>query len=143
MITSDIIRYFEESIKVENNLSELYLLFSQTYLEDREFWWTLSLEEKNHAALIESEKLFYKVHAFPDELFSLDLDELIKLNGTLNSKIEHFKINQTRENAFKTALELENSALEHHYQEIVESNSNDRAVQLFKQLNRADKDHAK
>jgi len=143
MISGDIIKYFDEAIKVELNASKIYAIFSQKFPEDKSFWWSLSLEEINHASLIESEKLFYKVNVFPDELFSVDLEELIKLNDSLHIIMEQFKDNISLENAFKIALEIENSAMELNYQKLAESASSDRAVNLFQELNRADKDHAK
>jgi ferritin len=143
MISGDIIKYFDEAIKVELNASKIYAIFSQKFPEDKSFWWSLSLEEINHASLIESEKLFYKVNVFPDELFSVDLEELIKLNDSLYIIMEQFKDNISLENAFKIALEIENSAMELNYQKLAESASSDRAVNLFQELNRADKDHAK
>ena len=121
----------------------MYFLFSQTLINDRQFWWELSIEEKNHSSLIESEKLFYKVNAFPEGLFDTDLEELVKINKTFSTKIELFKHNQTKENAFAIALEMENLAIEMNFQKLVENDSMDRAISLFKQLNRADKDHAK
>jgi rubrerythrin len=143
MISGDIIKYFDEAIKVELNASKIYAIFSQKFPEDKSFWWSLSLEEINHASLIESEKLFYEVNVFPDELFSVDLEELIKLNDSLHIIMEQFKDNISLENAFKIALEIENSAMELNYQKLAESASSDRAVNLFQELNRADKDHAK
>jgi rubrerythrin len=143
VIKGDINRYFEEAIKIENNLAEIYLLFSKKFSDDRLFWWTLSFEEKNHAALIESEKLFYKVNAFPEELFSIDIEELININDTFKLKVESFNDNPSKENAFNIALELENSAIELKYQKLLEYTNSDRAINLFKLLNRADKDHAK
>ena len=143
MKTDDVLKYFAEAIKLELNVAELYLLFSQTFPEDRQFWWKLSWEENNHASLIESEKMFYKVNAFPDELFSVDIEELVKINDSFILIMEHFKSNPIKETAFKIALELENSAIELHYQMLAESTTNSRAINLFKELNGLDKDHAK
>lgn len=139
----DINKYFDEAIKLELNVSEVYSLFSQTFSDDGLFWWELSSEELNHASLIESEKLFYKVNAFPDELFSFEIDVLEKTNNSFNSIIEYFNSNPTRENAFKIVLELENSAIEFHFQKSLESEKSGNAINLFKKLNKADKDHAK
>ncbi len=143
MITGDIIKYFDEAIKVEINASNMYALFSRKFPEDKLFWWSLSIEEMNHASLIESEKLFYEVNVFPEELFSTNLEELIKINDSFYLKMKEFKNNPTMETAFKIALEIENSAVELDYQKLAESTKSGRAVKLFKDLNRADKDHAK
>ena len=139
----DIIRYIDESITMETNIAELYLLFSETIPEDRLFWWKLNLEERNHASLLESEKLFYQVNAFPTELFSNNLEDIAKFNGSFILKIQQFKNKPTRENAFKIALEIENSGIELSYQLLSENKKLSKAIKLFNQLNKADKDHAK
>ncbi len=136
-------KYFDEAIKMEINTAELYLLFSQTFPTDKLLWWTLNLEEINHASLLESEKLFYTVNAFPNELFSDDFDELVKLNDSFALKIEEFKKNLTRETAFTIALDIENSGIERNFQLLIENSTSNRAINLFKKLNRADKNHAK
>ena len=139
----DIIRYIDESITMETNIAELYLLFSETIPEDRLFWWKLNLEERNHASLLESEKLFYQVNAFPTELFSNNLEDIVRFNGSFILKIQQFKNKPTRENAFKIALEIENSGIELSYQLLSENKKLSKAIKLFNQLNKADKDHAK
>jgi rubrerythrin len=143
MISGNIIKYFDEAIKVELNASKIYAIFSQKFPEDKSFWWSLSLEEINHASLLESEKIFYEVNVSPDELFSVDLEELININDSLQKIILQFKDNISSENAFKIALEIENSAMELNYQKLAESAKSSRAINLFKELNRADKNHAK
>jgi hypothetical protein len=139
----DITKYIDEAIKLELNVSKMYRLFSEECPEDYSFWLTLSMEEINHASLLRSEKMFYQVSAFPDELFSEDLDELIKINESFNLRVEQFMKNPSRESAYKISLELENSGIESHYQKLTEKESYSRGVKLFKELNRADKDHAK
>ena len=52
---NEIIKLFlEESIALELNIGDLYQLFSAKFEQDFNFWWKLSIEEMNHAALIES-----------------------------------------------------------------------------------------
>ena len=45
-------KIIDESILLELNISELYKVFNQAFPEDAYFWWQLSEEEENHAALI-------------------------------------------------------------------------------------------
>jgi rubrerythrin len=139
----DIIKYIDEAIKLELNVSKIYSIFSTTCPEDRSFWYTLSMEEINHASLLRSEKMFYTVNAFPDELFADDLEELIKINESFYHRVEQFMKSPSREEAFKISLELEKSGIEMHYKKLTENEGNSRAVKLFKDLNRADKDHMK
>jgi hypothetical protein len=46
----------DESINIEFNISELYLIFHRAFSEHEDFWWQLALEEKNHAGLIKTAK---------------------------------------------------------------------------------------
>jgi hypothetical protein len=44
----------KESIDLELNIGDLYQLFSVKFPQDYDFWWKISIEEMNHAVLIES-----------------------------------------------------------------------------------------
>jgi hypothetical protein len=43
--------YLKEAILLEINASKLYFIFANKYKEDWDFWWKLSNEELNHAAI--------------------------------------------------------------------------------------------
>ncbi len=136
----------EESIRIELQVSELYLLFFNCFPLDKGFWWKIALEEKNHAALIRSLGEFpEQLEEFQESLFSSSMIELEKTNSMLRSLIEKFEAEPPdRETAFNTALEIEESAGELHYQGFIEDekDSDMKIVQIFRKLNREDKDHS-
>ena len=135
----------DESIQLELNVARLYKIFHSAFPEDAKFWWELSLEENNHAALIRSIKeVFLPVGKFPDEMFSVSLEQLIKSNAELTALIKKFgSIAPSREDAFNIAFEVEQSAGELHFQEFIDKKDKSKVEEIFEQLNREDKDHAK
>ena len=42
----------DESIQLELNISELYMIFNQAHTEDADFWRKLAEEELNHAEIV-------------------------------------------------------------------------------------------
>ena len=84
----------EESINLELNVADLYLLFYKLFPEDADFWWELSLEEKNHGALIRSGKeLFLPIKKFPHDLIEDRLQALVDTNSKLNSLVKKYEVN--------------------------------------------------
>ncbi len=136
----------EESIRIELQVAELYLLFFHYLPQDKGFWWKIALEEKNHAALIRSLlDLSEELQEFPEDMFSSSLVELVETNSMLSTLIEKFTAEPPdRETAFNTALKIEESAGELHYQGFMENgkDSNMKIAEIFRQLNREDKDHS-
>ena len=66
MSKDDLLKTAEEAIQLEQNVSNLYLIFQQEFPEDAQFWWTLVQEESNHAALIKSGiRYFMPLNKFP------------------------------------------------------------------------------
>ncbi|MFC1651148.1 rubrerythrin family protein [Candidatus Latescibacterota bacterium] len=133
----------DESIQLELNISELYMIFNQAFEEDAYFWCELSEEELNHAELIRKAG---KIEILPDgivpELLHSILQDIIEENKRIVSFIDKYKLNPpSREDAFKVALEIEDSAIEMHFQEFMESHSDSVLFQLFQKLNADDKDH--
>lgn len=133
-----------EAIQLELNVSELYLLFFQLFPEDAEFWWQLSLEEKNHAVMIRSGvDFFMQAGMFPTELLTASLSSLRKANDKLISLLEQYQaVPPSREEAFNRALVTERSAGEIHFQQIMTKSPASRIVKLFQTLNEEDKNHA-
>lgn len=138
------INLINESMKLELNVSELYLLFHNHFPDDATFWWKLVIEERNHAELIRQGREHYEPEGkFPETLLCCKLSELKRANEELAVLISKVTVNPlSREEAFNTALKLELAAGEIHFQEFM---SNDIATipeEIFKELNCADKDHA-
>jgi hypothetical protein len=140
----DIISLIDESINLELNVSDLYLLFHNIFPEDEEFWWKLVLEEKNHAALIQSGKdHFEPLKKFPLKLLHHNLRELKDTNSDLLSLINNFEETPpSREEAFNIALKIESSAGELHFQNFMDGEAKSAVENIFKELNRGDKEHA-
>ncbi len=133
----------DESIELELNVADLYMIFHRTFAEDAEFWWQLTLEEKNHGALLRSGKdCFAPIGKFPVDLLSATLQELKKANTDLVTLIKQYRASPpSREAAFNVALKIERSAGEIHFQEFMEKETESNLAELFQQLNRDDKDH--
>ena len=135
----------DESIQLELNVSELYQTFHAAFPGDADFWWELIIEEENHAALIRSIKeTFMPAGKFSDEIFLNSLETLKKHNLALCNLIKKYRAAiPSREDAFNTALEVEQSACEIHFQKFIDKKEKSHIERIFEQLNRDDKDHVK
>ncbi len=134
----------DESIKLELNVSEIYMFFCNTFPEDSEFWQKLVLEEKNHADLIKSGKdRFLLPGQFPCELLVSSVQTLCKTNNKLISLLKKYNEKPpSRESAFNIALNIEQSAGELHFQLAIEKPPNSRIMEVLQVLNNGCKDHA-
>ena len=142
--TPDIDAFLDASIELELNVGDLYALYSRTFPEDTDFWWNLSLEEKNHAALLRSgREYFLPLQRFPAHILHHDLDELRQTNQHIRRLIEeHTAAPPSRETAFHTAVQLEESAGEAHFQQFMATEQPHGTAKLFQTLNQDDRDHA-
>jgi hypothetical protein len=133
-----------ESIKLELNIADLYMIFCATFPEDYGFWYQLHMEEKNHASIIQSAReAWLSGKEFPLQILSPNVDELMRLNTTLASLLEEYSENfPSREIAFNVALALEESAGEVHFQDAMEQAPSSTLVEVFQMLNGDDKEHA-
>ena len=144
MTQDDLMQLAEEAVSVEQHISDLYLIFFEAFPDDAEFWWTLVIEEKNHAALIRSGlEYFLPAGRFPAEILPPMLDGLRKTNRRLEGMVEDFrKKPPSREEAFNTALQVEKSAGEIHFQRAMVKEADSDIMEIFQQLNKDDIDHA-
>ncbi len=133
-----------ESMQLEYNTATLYKIFREICPEDAGFWSQLVSEELNHAALIKSGIEFFMTQGlFPYEMLVNNLDILREINRELTGLIKQYNIKlPSRETAFATALEIESSASETHFQNMMSNPEAPKMVQLFQKLNNDDKDHA-
>jgi hypothetical protein len=134
----------EESIRLELNAAALYMLFFEQFPQDSEFWWKLVIEENNHAALLKSIRDYFQEAAgFPENLFAESAEDLRKANSAVEEMISNYKESRpTREEALNSALSLEETAGEVHFQEFAAGNADDSISRVFRQLNGEDKDHS-
>lgn len=134
----------EESIQLELNVAKLYQIFRSTFPDDASFWNDLILEEDRHAALIQSLKdTIEPAGILIDTLLSESIQEIKDANNKIISLITKYKDTPpSREEAFRTALKLEQSAGEIHFQKFMEKESGSEFEKIFQKLNSYDKDHA-
>lgn len=135
----------EESIRLELGVAELYARYADFFPDDQAFWWQLTMEEKNHASLLKSARLFLKVHRFPQGLLLEDTKTLQLVSYRLGKRIEEFSAKPPgREFAYCYAYCLESSAAELHLQDIIAFGGDHAAnpLKIFKHLGQDDCDHA-
>ncbi len=134
----------DESIKLELNVSKIYMFFCNTFPEDSAFWRKLVLEEKNHADLIKSGKgTFLLPDQFPSELLVSSVQTLCKTNNKLISLLKEYNEKPpSRESAFNIALNIEKSAGELHFQLAMEKSPTSSIMEVLQVLNKDCKDHA-
>ncbi len=133
-----------ESINLELNISELNLIFYRYFSDNSDFWWTLSLEEKNHAAIIKSAKeTLLSKEKFPEELLSTNVKAIKDANAKILEYLSKFRKKCCSiEEAFNIAYDLENSVTEIHFQKAMEDLNPDSILKVFQELNKSDKDHS-
>jgi len=133
-----------EAIKLEINVSELYLVFHANFKEDSDFWWTMAIEEKNHAALLKNLESFVShLSELPSNTSRISIADLEETNLRLEKLIPQYKNSPpNRIEAFNLAYSLETSAGESHFQEFADDESGSNISKIFKQLNQSDVKHA-
>jgi hypothetical protein len=138
-------RFLQESVTLELNIGDLYQLFSAQFQQDYNFWWNLSIEEMNHAAIIESiDDMFLTDSILPQDSMEIQTEELRRKNLFIREFISRHRISPlTRTEAFKFASELENSIGESHFELFMTEKTNSMVVRIFQKLNGEDINHAK
>ncbi len=131
----------DESIKLELNVAEIYMVFYNTFPEDSGFWWKMALEEKSHANLIKSGRDTF-LDQFPSKLLAPSVQMLYKTNNKLTSLLKEYKKTPpSRESAFNIALDIEQSPGELHFQHAMEKSFTSSVMKTFQELNKDKKDH--
>lgn len=133
----------EEASRLELVVADLYTVFEKLFPEDAKFWRQLANEEKNHAALLISVKSTPNMPAMflPDAANQI-LQEVIKTKELVTSLYIKFSENRPdRATALNTALQIEKTAWETHYQKIMTQRSDSWFMKVFQELNQYDQDH--
>lgn len=141
----ELFRILDETIQLELNVADLYLSFSYTFSEDKDFWSHLAVEERNHAALLRSGKLesLDKKH-FPAKALTTNLDALVKVNKELKALVkEHQQKPSSRASAFEIAIKVEESTGEIDFSCFMEQEADSVASKLFSRVSSEDRDHAR
>lgn len=138
-----ILDIIDKGIELELLLSDLYMAFCENFTDDRDFWWRLSVEEKHHAAFLESGKdVLLPFDKFPTEILPKSIVELTNVCNQINKVVQYSKDEVvSREQAFNYAVFIEGSAGEAHYQSAIEKEANSDVLRVFHVLNEGDKDH--
>ncbi|THB67329.1 MAG: hypothetical protein D6B27_04800 [Gammaproteobacteria bacterium] len=135
----------EKGIDLELLLYDLYVELSEDFPQDKDFWWSLALEEKNHAAFLKSGKeVFLPFDKFPMEVLPESLEATNKIINQVKKVIGYVKDKLvSREQVFNYAVYIEGSAGEAHYQTAMEKVADTKVLEIFQLLNESDKDHRK
>ena len=142
-MNDDLTKLVEEAIRLELNVSELYLLFYRIFPEDSEFWWKLAIEEQNHAALLKTLLLMSRSELqIPREILPTGLGDLIQSNNKIDEALIKFSSHPDRIKAFQFAFEVENSAGEMHYESFMKLGAESKLTSVFRKLNGEDINHA-
>jgi hypothetical protein len=139
-------RILEESIQLELNVADLYLSFCHAFAEDKDFWSQLAEEEKNHAALLGSEKPDSLGEGqFPANILTTNLDALIKANKEIKQLVKEHKQKppSSRASAFEIAIKVEESTGEIDFSCFMAREADSPALTLLRRVNRDDRDHAR
>lgn len=134
----------QESIRHELLISDLYQVFYDSFPMDSGFWWTLLVEEKNHAAVIRSLSVSIPDRDdFPKALVFNHLDILRKSNGNIMEMIDIYRSSPpTRHEALRLALAIEQSSAESMYQDVMSDQYPTEIIGMIQQINHNDRDHA-
>lgn len=133
------------SFQMEMKAAELYRLFSENSLEDKDFWWELHLEEIGHARIIrEAKDNFLHRGVFPFDMLCASIEKIQHDNARAELFIEQAKAAiPSRRGAFEIAFALEHSASELHFDLFMKQKADEPLVSVLQQLNQADKNHIK
>ena len=133
----------DEAIELELNVGRLYLVFYSLFPEDAAFWWTLAIEEENHAALLRTVQLMDASRvSIPAGIIPTVLAELKNSNQLILDAMEDFKKNPERVRAFQLALQIEISAGELHFDNFMKNAPESPVTEIFRKLNGDDVNHA-
>jgi len=136
-------QFIDEAIQLELNAAAIYTIFSEAIPEDANFWATLAWEEKNHAAVLKTGKdVLMPLDQFPVEILPDVIQVLIDTNKWLDSLKEGFsKCRLDRKTAFSTAVKIESSAGEQHFQRVMESSTDSHFIKILQELCEDDINH--
>jgi rubrerythrin len=97
----------DEAIRHEHTVSLLYFEFFQTFPDDADLWWKLSVEESGHAGLLEAGRRLFG-SAYGEEILPARVADLAEANHKLEELLEQMKEQPlSREAACRIALEIE------------------------------------
>ena len=138
-----ILEFLVQASSLELMLANMYTLFEKSFIEDSDFWKQLAYEELSHAALLKSaisnpEMSKQLAHDASNDL----LQEVVKAKEWATALLIKFsEVKPDRLTAFNTAIEVEKTAWELHYQSLMTKKSDKWFVDIVQELNKYDRDH--
>lgn len=134
----------EKAIQLELDVAELYIRLHALFPSDASFWWTLAIEEKNHAALLKTlQEMQDSDLEIPADFYPEGDQVLEESMQRIAEAMRKIQENPDRELALRTAHEIENSAGEMHYESFAKTASKSPIANVFRTLNGSDIDHAR
>lgn len=134
----------EKAIQLELLVAELYIRLHALFPSDAGFWWTLAIEEKNHAALLKTLQEMKDSHLEIPADFYLEGSEVLEESmRKISEAMREIEKNPDRNLALRTAYDIENSAGEIHYDSFAKTGSKSPVAKVFRSLNGSDIDHAR
>lgn len=137
--------FLDEANSLEIIFADIYRLFGKLFVEDSDFWNQLTYEELNHAALLRSIKTTVGLSSdLTSGLSDVLLQEIINTKERASYLLDGFsKEPPDRKTAFSTAIEIEKTAGEIHYQEVMSQTTDSWFINILQTLNEYDLDHLK
>ncbi|MCB9989707.1 MAG: hypothetical protein H6868_10320 [Rhodospirillales bacterium] len=139
---SDLLR---ESVFAELYMAELYKIFSHNLTVHKDFWWSLLLEEKNHASVLRAlDEYLEPDENMRGELIPRQMQEIEQRNEYIRSLIKDYTDHPpTEEVAFNMALYLEKLCVEATYDKYMTSTPRSKMAEILKDLNQSEIEHEK
>jgi hypothetical protein len=113
----------ERFAEIERLVSKIYFRFSHLFIaqpELRDFWWEMAREEEQHACILHACKAL--IENFEEEQLdsSITTEKALALKGRLTSYLERGAHALAVEDAFRIAVEIENSEIDAIYGKLLQ-----------------------
>jgi hypothetical protein len=134
----------EKAIQLELLVAEFYIRLHELFPLDAGFWWTLAIEEKNHAALLKTLREMQDSHLeIPADFYPEGSEVLEESMRKISEAMREIEKKPDRNLALRMAYDIENSAGEIHYDSFAKTESKSPVAGVFRTLNGSDIDHAR
>ena len=133
----------DQSILLERNVGNLYLLFYKRLAQDKAFWLQMMVDEREHEALLKAAQAAVgSSDNFPADLLSDKLETISQTNQRILGLHDQYqKDPPSRQEAFRVALDLEKMAGEIHFNEAMHKDLAGGLVKTLQKLVHDDNAH--
>lgn len=137
-------RYIDETVRLGGITSRLYMSFHSIFPADAVFWWELALQEKQHAALLDSWRQCF----LETRLRTAEIVESLLFVMEKNNRLEQIldSVNElflSRAEALSFALELEESTESLHFHKDIAVKLKPQFPGRYKGLQNGDRKHSR